>query len=248
MNVHVYTQVWNEAVLMPYFLRHYSTFCDKIVVYDDDSTDGTRDIVNTCPIAEVRQSLSRGVDDAAWIDFWSSVYKESRGIADWVILVDGDEFIYHPDIIGKLEQYRVRRMNMPFVQGYNMVSEAPPTTDGQIYEELFSGYAYAPETKRAVIDPMLDVCYEVGRHSVHVAGAHISDNPDLALLHYNQLGIDYIYARRSSYAPRMSAVNVHNKWGVDYVFSSKEAMQGEYEAGASLAKPLVGIIAGAREC
>ena len=29
---------------MPHFARHYKAFCDRIVVYDDDSTDNTREI------------------------------------------------------------------------------------------------------------------------------------------------------------------------------------------------------------
>ncbi len=42
----VYLFCWNEEDLLPYSLRHYARFADKIVVLDNNSTDSSQDIVN----------------------------------------------------------------------------------------------------------------------------------------------------------------------------------------------------------
>ena len=47
MKVWAYVIAWNEELMLPYYLRHYSTFCDKIIVYDNMSTDSTRMIAES---------------------------------------------------------------------------------------------------------------------------------------------------------------------------------------------------------
>lgn len=247
MIIHAYLQVWNEALLMPYLLRHYGSFCDRIFIYDDGSTDGTREMVQSHPLAELRELGAGGVDDEVFLAHWHEDYKGSRGEADWVILADSDEFIYHRDIRGLLERYRSEGVTLPLLQGYNMTSDGVPTTDGQIYEELFNGWEFPDESKRSVFNPMLDVTFVHGRHRLISAPGAVenpSGVPEIALLHYNQLGPDYVWERRQRYVPRMSENNIQHNWG-SYVFTSRESMRGEYQQGLELRKPLVGIIEGA---
>jgi hypothetical protein len=45
MRVHVYTICWNESRVIEYFLRHYEQFAERVVVYDENSTDGTKEIL-----------------------------------------------------------------------------------------------------------------------------------------------------------------------------------------------------------
>ena len=42
MTIWLYCICRNEARLMPYLLRHYETFVDKLIFYNDQSDDGTR--------------------------------------------------------------------------------------------------------------------------------------------------------------------------------------------------------------
>ena len=244
MKIHAYIQTWNEATLMPYILRHYGSFCDKLIFNDDGSTDGTREMITACPIAELRDLGSGGVNDEIFLKHWTEDYKESRGEADWVILVDADEFIYHHDLRAMLEQYREHGVTMPLVQGYQMFSEEAPTTDGQIYQQLNCGFEYSDESKRAIFNPMLDVVYWHGRHRLNTVSPPPVENPsgtpDIALLHYVGLGWDYFAGRRKSYQPRMSTTNRERHWG-DYIFAD-DGRRGEFEAGIDQAKRLERIM------
>lgn len=249
MIVHIYIMAYNEAILMPYLLRHYSTFADKIFVYDDGSDDGTREIVAGCPIAELRDlDCGNEMNDAKWRVFWSSIYKQSRGEADFVMLADADEFYYHKDMRSLLESYKAMGINMPLVSGYNMVSEAPPSNNYQIYDEIWNGYPYAPESKQCVFDPALDVSYGCGRHQIEyvmpIEAVRSTNTPEISLLHYAHMGVDYLMNRRLRWRERMSQANKDNGWG-SYIFNDEDWHQGEHHEAVKLSQPLVGIIPGA---
>jgi hypothetical protein len=236
---------------MPYVLRHYTSFCDRIIINDDSSTDGTRELVEACPIAELRDLGSNGVNDEIFLAHWHEDYKGSRGVADWVILADVDEFLYHPDIRGLLESYQQQGITFPLVQGYNMWSENFPTIDGQIYDELFCGKYYEAGSKRAVFDPRLDVLFHPGRHHVRSVSPGAVENPggvpELALLHYLAMGMDYFCRRRNSYIPRMSAVNIANNWGSYILTDTDESKRNQFVGELAESRPLIGVIAGAKE-
>jgi glycosyltransferase involved in cell wall biosynthesis len=44
MKIHVYIISYNEEKLLPFTLDYYSTFCEKIFVYDNYSTDSSDEI------------------------------------------------------------------------------------------------------------------------------------------------------------------------------------------------------------
>ena len=39
LRVHLYAQCWNEGFMLPYFFRHYDSFVDRYVIFDDGSND-----------------------------------------------------------------------------------------------------------------------------------------------------------------------------------------------------------------
>ena len=52
MKIACYTITYNEELMLPHFIKHYKQFCDKIVVYDNMSTDRTKEIAldNGCEV------------------------------------------------------------------------------------------------------------------------------------------------------------------------------------------------------
>ena len=49
VRIHVYTMSYSEEMFMPYFLRHYTSFAERVVVLDNHSSDRTADIVRSFP-------------------------------------------------------------------------------------------------------------------------------------------------------------------------------------------------------
>ena len=53
MKITLYTICYNEQEMLPYFLNHYSKMVDKIVVYDNYSTDNSRQILESFKDCEI---------------------------------------------------------------------------------------------------------------------------------------------------------------------------------------------------
>lgn len=199
MRIWVFSIMRNEATLLPYWLRHYTTFAERIIVYDDNSDDGSRELLTNAGV-DVRDYPATGIDETVDYALTNSQYKEARGFADWVMWVDGDEFIYHPHLVERLAELAAKGVTMPHVQGYNMCADAPPVGNGQIYEEIYTGVKDNYYSKPEVINPSLEFEWGVGRDSrgMRFADKAVRESdgqPPLKLLHYRWLGRDYFLAR-----------------------------------------------------
>ncbi|MBI2517136.1 MAG: glycosyltransferase family 2 protein [Opitutae bacterium] len=95
--------VKNEADVIEAFVRHTQTWVDEHLVFDHDSTDGTREILGALQREGLRLSLF--TDDAIGnlqqtrSNHLSRLAAEKRN-ADWVVLLDADEFLAGPDRAG----------------------------------------------------------------------------------------------------------------------------------------------------
>lgn len=199
MKIDVYTLMHNEAPIVPYFLRHYETVADRIFVFEDRSTDGTRDILQAHPKVTLLHVDQTGVDDAYWVNvLWPHYKLLSRGQADWVICVDADEFIYHPRLRDVLDEKRAGGLQFLRAKGYAMLSETFPTTSGQIYEECAKGVYDKSSSKWVIFDPAIHILFTAGRHRGPreiTPGTSMQVNTGIKNLHYRYLGHDYFVDR-----------------------------------------------------
>ena len=101
MRIDLYTRCWNDADMLDFFFRHYDHLVQRYIMYDDGSTDGSLKKLAAHPKVDVRPmpvysdpesriASSKALQDECW--------KQSRGVADWVIVSDIDEHLYHPNI------------------------------------------------------------------------------------------------------------------------------------------------------
>ena len=199
--------------MLPYFLRHYETFVDRIVVYDNGSSDGSREIVMSHPLCELRELFSDhgNEDNLLWVksESWKHEAQGSPGI-DWVIACDIDEMLYHSDPRAYLQKCQQTGVTLPQIRGFEMVSEKFPTKDSQLTRLCQRGFPRALYAKRIVFSPsgIKAINYSPGCHSVAPEGLVLEDNTgELVLLHYGSLGRDRLLHRRAAMSKRNSVEN-----------------------------------------
>lgn len=201
--IEVWAFCYNRRQLLPYFLAHYRRFAQRIVVCDNRSTDGSRDWLVAHGV-EVLEDANAGVfDDRVLKDQKNSLWKASRGRADWVVVCDVDELVYVSDLRRRLAWCIERGISGIRLTGFNMVSDRLPQHAGQIYDAPdFQVGASDPlwANKVAIFRPdMIDeINYSEGAHRAAPEGRGwlYGDDTQFALLHYRFLGGVESFVRR----------------------------------------------------
>jgi glycosyltransferase involved in cell wall biosynthesis len=215
MIIHVYMMCYNEEILMPYFLRHYSQFADKIFVFDNYSTDNTGNIADANP--KTTRTLYGDPNkhyNSKLISMKNEEYKKSKNDAEWVIVVDIDEFVYNKNIISLLQNYKAEGVTFPKVDGYDMIGDSYPKSSGQIYDEIQCGVPEVMFCKRAIFNPGIDINYVVGAHKCSPRGNVVeSKSLDIKLLHYRFLCKEFFVGRMERRMKRISEEDIEKRWG-----------------------------------
>lgn len=207
--------------MLPFFFRHYDQFVDRYVIYDDNSTDATLAMLHAHPRV-VARPLSRSVPDSfelSVLPIFNSHWKESRGNADWVIIVDIDEHLFHPDLAAYLTACNQGGVTAIPALGYEMISDTFPQGEHRLCELVRKGAPASFMSKMSIFDPnrLIETNFTVGRHSADPKGKLRYPNVDRLLnLHFKWLGIDYLNERYRLLASRRGARDRANKWGYHY--------------------------------
>ena len=97
--------------MLPFFFLHYDKLVQRYIIYDDASTDDSQEILRLNPKVELRPMPPYSDPESrigSALALQETCWKESRGIADWVIVTDIDEHLYHPDMYRYLAQCRAQ--------------------------------------------------------------------------------------------------------------------------------------------
>lgn len=168
MKIWAYVTVWNEEKMLPYYLRHYSQFCERIIVFDNESTDNTVGICEEWPMVEVRTYSTDGTfNDYKHLNLKHDSIEEARGNCDYVIISDCDEFIYHPNLFQFLKEH-LNKTAVFYPAGFQMASYDFPETDGQIYDIIKTGEPSPWYSKPILLNPNMisDLYWVEGCHEI----------------------------------------------------------------------------------
>lgn len=95
MKIKVICFFYNESALIPFFLRHYKQWADSLHAVVSKGTDNTRELLVRTPAIDVEDWEMPGgrMDDFAKLNKLNSIVI-ARHDADWLVVVDADEFIW----------------------------------------------------------------------------------------------------------------------------------------------------------
>ena len=253
----VYTICYNESHFVKNFLVAYQD-AERIIVYDNMSTDNSRELLKADPRVEIRDYDSGGqIRDDLYLEIKNNCWKEARGLADWVIVVDFDEIFCRARLVDDVAVFDLdlrdafyNGWNVFRPYGYNMISlEAPLGADGHPYEYSKRGVYHNPAIKQCCFRPdqIQEIRFEPGCHTsnpLDMAGGtdniRILMNEDFKLLHYKFWNILYYMERMKDYQTRMSKQNEAHGWGWHYMLDLSQHYQ-TFVCGCDLARPLFEI-------
>ena len=225
MKIEIHSLLHNEAHILPYFMMHYSQY-GNVTFYESDSTDGSPDIARILGAKVIPLNTDNVVNELVFLEMKNNCWKDSK--ADWVIIVDTDEFVYHPDFLNIL---KTTKYNALYPKEWRMFTKTFPKTHGQIYEEVNMGIPGEPGYNKLNIFKPADIKemnYDAGCHYCKPEGnINLAPETDIITMHFHDLGIEYRIKRNAYLASRLSEVNKARGWG-SHVLWSREKIEAYY--------------------
>lgn len=227
--IHLYTLSWNEERMLPFFFRHYDPFVERYVFYDDASSDATLEMLKAHPRVEIRkfERTTPGSFVASAQSLQNAMWKESRGVCDWVIVTAIDEHLYHAQLAAYLALAKERGITAIPALGYDMVARDFPAPDTHLAGTVTRGVPNAKMSKLSLFDPdaISETNFTTGRHRAAPAGdVRYPDCDDLLNLHFKYMGWDYFQSREQLLATGLGPVDRTNRWGNHYDQSEDELL------------------------
>ena len=246
MKIHLYALCWNEIRILPYFMRHYQPYIERFIIHDDSSTDGSVAFLNSYPNVKLERFRNRGnlfvssfVKKA--LKFYNNQWKKSRGKADWVIICNIDEHLYHKNLLDYLEYCQQQGITILPSLGYQMVAEYFPETEGRLCDTVVRGTPLKNWNKICIFNPneIKEINYEPGRHTASPTGNVIfPETTEIKLLHYKYLGIKYLKERYAELATGIKTGDRKKNFGHQY-FKKEAKLEQELNQLLVNAKPVI---------
>lgn len=217
--------------MLGFFFRHYDGLVQRYVVFDDGSTDNSLDLLRSNPKVDLRPMPPYSDPEsrvASALSLLESCWKESRGIADWVIVTDIDEHLYHPDLNRYLTSCRDQGVTIVPALGYEMLSDDFPQDDTLLCHSLTKGAPSHQWSKLSLFSPSgIDATdFEPGRHAAAPKGNVIAPARDeVLLLHYKYLDFDRVRRRHERFLTRQRKKDFEMEWGHQYSWSRERLLE-----------------------
>lgn len=215
--------------MLPYFFRHYDSLVDRYFICDDGSTDRSRELLaanRKVVLGEFRKT--GGSFMAAATAHYNQCWKQSRGVADWVLIVNVDEHVYHPDLRGYLQACTANGVSILRPEGYNMVADEWPSSRKALWKTVPYGMRDTIWDKPQVFDPnrIQDINFKEGRHSASPTGEVMFPRAERArMLHYKYLGADYLVSRHAELRAKIPAADLERGWGYQYLWDEQRNIE-----------------------
>jgi len=221
MTITCYFIGFNIQDTIAWTIRHYQKFCQRVVYFDNFSTDLSRDIALELG-ADVRLFGKAGVlDDQAYLDVKLNCWKTDT--SDLVVVCDDDEILLYPPTHVGPTIYKT--------QGYGMYSNSFPKEN---WTEIMTGVKDDQYSKFVIFNPkaIKDIGYVFGchGHQTKPKGNIVYGGDVLPLLHYNRVGgVERQIQRHRMYLQKEWG-EANKKWDLAHHYKESETHKRKYFA------------------
>jgi hypothetical protein len=225
--IHLYCLCWNEERMLPFFFRHYDALVARYFIFDNGSTDRSLALMAQHPkvtLGQFRAKQGSVIGEAS--AFYETVWHSSRGIADWIFIVNIDEFLHHPHGTAYFKLCTRQGITAIPATGYEMVAPAFPNQEAGLSDTVVDGVRSTPMDKLCAFRPhaISRLNFGAGRHNAEPRGHVVYPAiPELKLLHYKYLGGAYVVDRYAELRARIPEIDRKRGWAQHY-FQTPESL------------------------
>ena len=214
--IELFTLCYNEEVILPFFLKHYSKFVDKITVFDNQSTDNSLKILKEykeIPITTNTYETNNKLDDKTYINIKNNCWKNSE--FDYVIICDTDEFLHFDKFDTSLD--------ILTPNGYEMVDNI----ELDKIDTIKYGLSEKNYNKTILFNPkkITEINYSFGCHTCNPIPNnlyHVVNDDNYKILHYKYINLEYVYKKYYESKNRLSDFNQIHKLGIQYNWDNNQ--------------------------
>jgi hypothetical protein len=170
----------------------------------------------------------RGVQESFALSeqsFSNQCWKQSRGVADWVIVIDVDEHLFHPFGRSYLSHCSAVGVTVIPALGFQMISEDEPPPDAYLCMDYPIGAPWEPLMKIGIFNPnvIAETNFSLGRHRSDPTGEVCFPAADeLLLFHFKYMGFERTHRRHLQLRTGLGARDIHEGWGHKYLWTAEE--------------------------
>jgi Glycosyl transferase family 2 len=237
MTIHLYAQCRNDEWMLPYFFRHYDSLVDRYFLYDDGSSDATMTLLTSHPRVHV-EPFPRLADSFVLSEqsLSNACWKQSRGTADWVIVTDVDEHLYHRSFRDYLARCHSTGVTLVPALGFQMISDSLPPPDATLCDDCRIGAPWIRMMKPSIFDPnaISEINFAPGRHTAEPTGrVRVPDIDEMMLFHYKYVGFQRTQRRHRELRTGLGTRDLEVGWGHKYSWSEERLREDWRDVAAS---------------
>ena len=225
--VHAFFLCYNEANILPHLLKHYLSFCEQVTILDNNSTDNSVEIVKSFQNTDIIPwDSNEELNDGLYLKLKNHVWKSSAGVADYVIVGDADEFLYHENMVDFLIKSKEDGITIFKPKGYHMVADENfnLNLDDNLFKLVNKGVRTEVLDKIMMFDcnKISNINYSIGCHMANPIGEIKANTNDLKMLHYKFLGLEDHKYKQKIRGERLSDFNKQHGFGLYYLYNEEE--------------------------
>lgn len=238
MKLYGVTLTYNESDIVPFTMSYHKRLgFDKLIVYDNESTDNTVELLSKYPFVDIKTyQTNNTINDLAYLEIKNNApfqFNIEDNESTWLYVGDFDEVLYcNGDFRTKLEELDKLGYTCFNGQMIQPISdEFPIIPNGELVHEVVRDALFWGQDGFKLtlfkINGLQKLQYTPGAHLVTVYSnlpyKSINETTnDIIGFHIKQLGYNRCFNKMKSAAKRLSEINKKCQFGGHYITFSDE--------------------------